>query len=106
MPVPAGRNNAYNLDKSETQTTAMCKVGESVVLSGLVQAIGLNSKEKTPGIGDIPLLNLFFSEKSSSKKKKEVVVVLTPKPVFPRADSSQPFGEERRKLLDDKSVSQ
>ncbi len=103
MPVAAGRN-AYSLDKSETQTTVMSKVGETVVLSGLVQTLGNHAKEKTPLLGDVPLLNLFFSEKSSSKTKKEVVVMLTPRPVFPQVSSAQPLGEERKKLLEDKSL--
>jgi pilus assembly protein CpaC len=98
MPVPAGRN-AYSLDKSETTTTVLCKVGESIVLSGLVQALSSGSKEKTPVVGDIPLLNLFFSEKTSSKNKKEVLVVLTPRLVLPDAATGPAFGEERKKLL-------
>lgn len=98
MPVAAGKN-AYSLDKNETKTTVRCKVGESVVLSGLVQALASNSKEKTPLVGDIPLLNLFFSEKTSAKQKKEVLVVLTPHVILPEAAAGGPYSDERKKIL-------
>jgi len=101
MPVPAGRN-AYALDKNETSTTVMCKVGESVVLSGLVQTLGSSSKEKTPIVGDIPLLNLFFSEKTSTKQKKEVVVLLTPRVLLPDVAKGPAYSEERKQLLEGK----
>jgi pilus assembly protein CpaC len=98
-PIPAGRN-AYALDKSETSTTVMCKVGESIVLSGLVEALSSGNVEKTPGVGDIPLLNLFFSEKTSSKVKKELLVVLTPRVLFPDAAKGPAFSEERKQSLE------
>lgn len=98
-PIPAGRN-AYALDKSETSTTVMCKVGESIVLSGLVEALSSGNAEKTPGVGDIPLLNLFFSEKTSSKVKKELLVVLTPRVLFPDAAKGPAFSEERKQSLE------
>jgi len=76
----------------------ICRVGESVVLSGLVQTLGNFSKEKTPVLGDIPLLNLFFSEKTSTKIKKEVVIFLTPHVLVPEAVQAGAFSEERKRL--------
>jgi pilus assembly protein CpaC len=97
MPVAAG-GNAYALSKNETATTVICRVGESVILSGLVQTLGNFSKEKTPVLGDIPLLNLFFSQKTSTKIKKEVVIFLTPHVLVPEAVQAGAFSEERKRL--------
>ena len=96
--------DGYQMDKSKTETTVVCKVGESIVLSGLVQALGTRTKSRTPIIGDIPLLDLFFSNKSSDRNRKELVVVLTPRPVFPRAATGEAFGAERARLLENKEV--
>jgi len=98
-PVPAGKN-AYALEKNETTTTVMCKVGETVILSGLASALSFGGSEKTPVVGDIPLLNLFFAEKSSSKTKKEVLVALTPRVLLPTAATGAAFSEERKKALE------
>jgi pilus assembly protein CpaC len=107
MSVPVGRaqgTTAYTLEKSKTSTTVMCKAGESVVLSGLAQALGTSSREKTPLLGDIPVLNLLFSEKSTRKEKKDVIVVLTSRLIKPEVDNNTPFSEERKKLLEVKDV--
>jgi pilus assembly protein CpaC len=105
VSVPTGKaQGTFSLDKFETKSTAMCKPGESMVLSGLVQTLANRFQEKTPLLGDIPLLNLFFSEKGRKTEKKELVVLITPTPVFPQAASGQPFSEERVKLLDNKDA--
>src|SRR4029077_3518304 len=97
---------AFSLDKFQTKSTVLCKVGESVILSGLAQMISNHFKDKTPLLGDIPLLNLFFSEKTSSHDKKELVLLVTPNPVFPQASTSQPYSEDRKKLIEDKDKDQ
>ena len=69
---------------------------------GLVQSLAISSKEKTPLIGDIPLLSLFFSEKTSRKDKKEVVLLMTPRVIIADAAKGGPFSDERKRLMDDK----
>ena len=100
QPV-ATSQGVFALDKFTTTSTEMCKVGESMVLSGLVQEISNHFKNKTPLLGDIPLLSLFFSEKTADKTKQELVVLVTPTPVFPQVDSGPSFGEQRKELLKD-----
>lgn len=102
VSMPAAKSEgAISLDKFETTSTALCKVGESIVLSGLVQQLSSKFNEKTPGLGSVPLLKFFFSEKGSKNDKKELLVIVTPRPVFPKATPGQAFGEERRKSLED-----
>ena len=88
-----------SLEKFETKSKVACRVGESIVLSGLVQTLASRFKEKTPLLGDIPLLNLFFSEKSSSKQTKELVVLITPVPVFPQPAVARPTSQQTQELL-------
>ncbi|MBI3869692.1 MAG: BON domain-containing protein [Verrucomicrobia bacterium] len=97
-PNPKG-GGAISLTKFETRTLVKTRLGESIVLSGLIQSIESQFSEKTPGLGSIPLLQLFFSEKGRRKDNSEMVVVITPKLISTATDSSQPFSEERRELL-------
>jgi Flp pilus assembly secretin CpaC len=101
-PIVAGEGN-FAQQKSQTQTTVRCGIGESVFLSGLVQVLGNRTKTKTPLLGDITLVNLFFSEKVSSKTKKEVLLVLTPHVHFPEP-SNTPAQSTRMRQLSDGTV--
>jgi pilus assembly protein CpaC len=76
----------------------MCKVGESIIVSGLAQTLENRFKEKTPLLGSIPLLNLFFAESRKSKQGRELFVMLTPKPVFPSTREGPSYSEERSRL--------
>lgn len=101
VSVPSATSkNAFSLDKFETSSMTMCKVGESVVISGLAQTLESRFKEKTPLLGSIPVLSAFFSETRKSRQDRELVVILTPKPVFPKPSAKASRGEESLKLLD------
>ena len=101
VSVPAAKSaGAFSLDKFETKSTMVCKVGESIVLSGLIQTLANRFKERTPGLGEIPLLNLFFSEKNSAREDKELVVLITPVPVFPQANSAPPISDRTKPVLE------
>jgi pilus assembly protein CpaC len=97
----ATTKDAFSLDKFETTSVAMCQVGESVIMSGLAQTLETRFKEKTPLLGSIPILNLFFAESRKGKQERELLVMLTPKPVFPSKQEGSSLGEERRKLAED-----
>jgi len=98
------KGELLSLEKFETKSMAMCKVGESIVLSGLIQTLTDRFSSKTPLLGDIPLLSLFFSHKGGSTTKKELVVLITPTPVFPQVASGQPYSKDRESLLKDDSA--
>ena len=102
MPVsdPTG---VLTLDKYSTTCSALCKIGESMVLSGITQKQQARSTaDKTPVLGDVPLLNLFFSNKQSSRQQSEYVIVLTPRPLVAAPATGAPFSEQNKQLLNDK----
>ncbi len=102
VSVPSAKpQGTFSLDKFETQSTAMCKVGESIVLSGLMETLKSRFKEKTPLLGDIPLLSLFFAEQGRQADNKELLVLITPTPVFPQASTSPSYSKDREQLLKD-----
>jgi pilus assembly protein CpaC len=92
----------FTLLKYNTTCTSVCKVGESMIISGMTQTISAGNSSKTPLLGDVPLLELFFSNKTADKERHEFVIVVTPRPVFPMAATGPAFSEQHNELLQDK----
>jgi len=84
----------------KTASQAMCKVGETVILSGFAQALASSTGDKAPIIGDIPLLNLLFANKTKSKTKREGGLLLTPFPSIATAATAPAFSEGAKGVLD------
>ncbi len=64
--------------KRSTKTSVVVKDGQTVVIGGLIQEREEEITEKTPILGDIPILNLFFKYRTTSKTKTNLLVFLTP----------------------------
>ncbi|MDA0322179.1 MAG: pilus assembly protein N-terminal domain-containing protein [Verrucomicrobia bacterium] len=101
VPTAQAGGGDLALDKFETTSTTICKTGESILLSGLVQQLENRFNEKAPLLGDIPLLKTFFSEKTEAKEKKELVVLLTPRAAFATEATGGSFSKEREALLEE-----
>lgn len=101
VPTAQAGGGDLALDKFETTSTTICKTGESILLSGLVQQLENRFNEKAPLLGDIPLLRTFFSEKTKGKEKKELVVLLTPRAAFATEATGDAFSKDRKSLLED-----
>jgi len=99
-PVVGGAG-ALTVSEFKTTTSIMSKVGETVVLSGFAQALGTQNDNKTPVLGDIPLLNLMFANKNKSKSKKDGLLLLTPRPSFPETATGPAYSEQAKDILKD-----
>ncbi|TXH03906.1 MAG: type II and III secretion system protein family protein [Nevskiaceae bacterium] len=66
-----------------TDTTVELGDGETFVISGLVSSNLVNSVNKVPWLGDIPVLGAFFKSTSINRQDKELVMVVTPHLVRP-----------------------
>jgi Flp pilus assembly secretin CpaC len=86
----------------KTSTSVMSRVGDTVVLSGFEEALGTGSSDKTPILGNVPLLNLLFGHKSKSKIQKDAVLLLTPRPsALPEPSTGPAFSARSKSLLND-----
>ena len=94
----------FAVSKYDTACTSLCKVGESMVLSGNTQRTKNHKNSKTPLLGDVPLINLFFSSDITKDHQEEFVIVVTPQPVFPTVSTGPAFGEKHKQLLQDKDT--
>ena len=59
-------------------TEVLCKSGEPIVLSGLVQNESSFIEQRTPGLGKIPGLGWAFKGRKETEEKTELVIYLVP----------------------------
>ncbi len=71
------------LSTRRAETTLVMGSGESMVIGGLLQNSHNNSIDKTPGLGDIPILGALFRSNSWRRNETELVIVITPYLVRP-----------------------
>ena len=72
-------NNQYPRTAVRTvQTTTRVKDGDTVVLGGLIREEDLNSVNKIPLLGDLPIIGAMFRSVTINKTRNEVVLMLTP----------------------------
>jgi general secretion pathway protein D len=64
--------------KKEVKTTAIVSNGESVIIGGLIEDRNEKTRDKVPGLGDIPLLGSLFRSDSKNAKKSNLVIIITP----------------------------
>lgn len=60
------------------KTTVIAADGQTVVLGGLIDSSQLDSMQKVPLLGDLPLLGGLFRYKNSSKDKRNLMVFIRP----------------------------
>lgn len=76
--VSASTASAVDLitNKRLLKTTVQVEDGEMLVLGGLIDEVLLDSEQKVPGLGDIPVLGALFRSKSVTKTKRNLMVFL------------------------------
>ena len=66
------------ISQREAETVAEVQDGESFVIGGLTQESALNTKNKVPLLGDLPLIGGAFGTANSSRQKTDLYIVVTP----------------------------
>ncbi len=76
--VSASTASAVDLitNKRLLKTTVQVEDGELLVLGGLIDEVLLDSEQKVPGLGDIPIIGALFRSKSITKTKRNLLVFL------------------------------
>src|SRR5262249_8776654 len=78
--VTTSNNNKIPVvDTSQAETRVMVKDGVTIVIGGLIKDEKVESINKIPVLGDLPLFGFAFRNKDNSIKKTELVIFLTPK---------------------------
>ncbi|WP_227644446.1 type II and III secretion system protein family protein [Halomonas beimenensis] len=74
-----------SLSVRRTDTTIQLGDGESFIISGLVSNSTIQSVDKFPGLGDLPVLGAFFRSTRFEREEKELIMIVTPHLVSPIA---------------------
>jgi len=81
------------LTSRRAETTVELGSGQSVMIGGLLQNSHNNSIEKTPFLGDLPILGSLFRSNAFQRNETELVIIITPylvKPVNSSSDIALP----------------
>ncbi|KAF0805789.1 type II secretion system protein [Alcanivorax xiamenensis] len=89
--VQTGGVQVPGLRLRRSETTVSLAPGETFIISGLVSRSTINSSDRIPGLGNIPVLGAFFRSSRISRDDKELVMVVTPHLVTPRKPSDPPL---------------
>ncbi|UPQ88183.1 type IV pilus secretin PilQ [Vibrio sinaloensis] len=77
--VNTGTGEAVAIDTQRIGTQVLVESGQTIVLGGIFQHSVLESVDKVPLLGDIPLLGGLFRRTYQKIGKRELVVFVTPK---------------------------
>ncbi|MEO6954365.1 MAG: type II secretion system secretin GspD [Polyangia bacterium] len=90
-------------NQRKLKTTVVVHDGETVVLGGLQKESALDSVERVPFLGEIPVLGKLFQTKTKSRTKQDLLIVLTPYVVRDQSDLRRIYDRkeaERRELIE------
>ena len=85
----------FRLDTSKTNVSSnvVMRFGETLVLGGLTEKDTQTTRDATPLLGDIPIIQYLFARKSSTEFRKSVLILITPR----RAQFANQSAAERAK---------
>ena len=93
-----------NINKRQTSQLVTVKNGQTVVISGLMQTREIETFQKVPLFGDIPVLGWLFRNSNTNNIKTSLVIFLRPHIVHSAEDLAEIYRrklKERDKFLDD-----
>lgn len=96
-PTISTVNNANNvngvpgLDVTSAYTQVDLREGQWLAIAGLIQDSQEGNKTRVPFLGDVPVLDLFFSRRSVSRDETELVILVSPELVHPLEPEQVPM---------------
>jgi type IV pilus assembly protein PilQ len=77
--LAAGVGGTPGIDTQRMQTEVLVPDGGTTVVGGVLTDLEVNSKSKTPGLGDIPILKYLFRNKTTQRATSEILFFITPR---------------------------
>jgi Flp pilus assembly secretin CpaC len=81
--LPGTTTNVPGFTTRKTQTVVELKPGQELYISGLVSANSGRELDKTPIVGEVPVLGALYRSKAFSKNESELVVAVRPEIILP-----------------------
>jgi Tfp pilus assembly protein PilF len=87
--------------KQSVSATVDVEFGKTLILSGLYEAVNMGGSSKTPGLGDVPGVNLAFNSRNIMVHQDAALVLVTPRIPGTIDTGTREFGGETlRHVLD------
>ena len=77
--LASGLGGTPGIDTQRMQTEVLVPDGGTTVVGGVLTDLEVNSKSKTPGLGDIPILKYLFRNKTTQRNTSEILFFITPR---------------------------
>lgn len=99
--VPKGlADTTQQIAKRSIKTHISVGNGDTAILGGLIKEQDVETVNKVPLLGDIPILGWLFKSKSTTKDKVNLMVFLTPKIIRNSADSRKILNKKLDERVD------
>ena len=76
--APNSATQGPTFDKSAVETSVTLEDGQVLVLGGMLKDEYVDSEDKVPGLGDIPILGNLFKNQSRKRTKSNLMIFLRP----------------------------
>lgn len=96
--LPGTLTNVPAFTTRKTQTIVELKPGQELFISGLVSANSGRELNKTPLIGEVPVLGALYRSKAFNKNESELVVAVRPEVILPGNPGQLKLPEEISKV--------
>jgi len=87
----ASVNGIPGLSTRSVSTTVDLREGQWLAIAGLIQDNQSGDKSRVPLVGDIPILDVFFSNKSVRREETELIILVGPEIVHPMETEEMPL---------------
>ncbi|WP_162851123.1 type II and III secretion system protein family protein [Panacagrimonas perspica] len=94
-------NGVPGLLRRKTTSTITARPGETVILSGLLDARDTRNADKVPGLANLPIIGQLFRSDDFIKQRTELVVTVTPRVQQPNAPVAEGLRAADRYLRKD-----
>ena len=91
-------NGVPGLLRRETVSTITARPGDTIILSGLLDARDSKNVDKVPGLGSIPIIGQLFRSDDFIKQRTELIITVTPRIQAPNAPLSPNLAQADRHL--------
>jgi general secretion pathway protein D len=82
-PTGSTASGVPQFSAREARTTVRVRNGEAIVIGGLIEERQVNSEQKVPGLGDLPLIGELFTTRRIENRRSDLVIIVTPRLVLP-----------------------
>jgi len=97
---------AFQISKNAVTTSAVMKLGQTLILSGLTEKTREGDKTATPLLEEIPGLSFFFSRDTDNQYERSITILLTLRSANSVYNNGNEFVEEVSDHLPNKRLDQ